>query len=81
MDKFIDLPARFFLDHKERDLKTPKAWSWGKHYVTVKADDPALPELLSDAEYYAGKGGPSEISAGLRASAKATVKAIKDAEA
>ncbi len=78
--KTIKLPPAFYQDHDERSLPTPEDIGNAKSYVLVRADDPALPELLNDAEYYAHPYGPDgEGLGGLRASAKATVRAIRDA--
>lgn len=83
-EKLIRLPWRFYTDHLERELPTPKEHERSnKRHVWVRADDPALPELLSDARYYADPYGPDGGGAdaawyrGLKASAKATVNAIE----
>lgn len=76
----IRLPQKFFTDHWERALPTPEVVRETKSHVFVRADDPALPELLNDAEYYAHPNGPdADWLGGLKASARATVRAIKDA--
>ncbi len=79
----IRIPSRFYYDHKERDLDTPVNYSKAKSYVVIDSDDPALPELLSDAEHYAsdtgGEGGFfSTGNGGLVLSARATIKAIRE---
>jgi hypothetical protein len=77
--KTIKIPPRFYNDHYERDLPTPDDVGNAKSYVLVRADDPALPELLNDAEYYAHPYGPdADWIGGIRASAKATVRAIRN---
>jgi hypothetical protein len=77
--KTIKLPPAFYDDHDERDLPTPEDVGNAKSYVLVRADDPALRELLDDAEHYAHPYGPDgEGLGGLRSSAKATVRAIRD---
>lgn len=77
--KTIKLPNVFYDDHLERDLPTPEDVGKAKSYVTVRADDPALHELLNDAEFYASPWGPDgEGLGGLRASARATVRAIRN---
>lgn len=53
----IKIPAAFYFDHQWRDLPTPEAVKETKRNVWVRADDPALPELRSDAEYYADPDG------------------------
>lgn len=75
----IRIPWVFALDHDERELPTPEIVKSTKSHWWVRADDPALPELLSDAEHYAHPWGPdAEGLGGLKASAKATVRAIRD---
>jgi hypothetical protein len=77
--KTIKLPPAFYDDHDERGLPTPEDVGNAKSYVLVRADDPALRELLDDAEHYAHPYGPDgEGLGGLRSSAKATVRAIRD---
>ena len=76
----IRIPRRFYIDHRERDLPTPVDHGGGKSYVLVNCDDPALPELLDDAKYYAHPEMCSELWEGYRGlvlSARATVKAIE----
>ena len=78
----IRIPARFYHDHRERDLDTPANHSKAQGYVVIDSDDPALPELISDAEYYAsdtgGEGGFFSTGyGGLVLSARATLKAIQ----
>lgn len=62
----LRLPARFYVDHLERALPTPEDLTNAKAYVTVAADDPALPELVGDAEYYAHPHGPRTNGDGYR---------------
>lgn len=80
----IRLPWRFYTDHLERGLPTPAEHERSNaRHVWVRADDPALPELLDDARYYADPHGPdgggmdAAWYRGLKASAKATVAAIE----
>lgn len=77
--KTIRVPLRFYQDHAERDLPTPVNHSRSKAYATIAADDPALPDLLSDAEFYADTmTDPAWSSAlGVARSAVATVRAIR----
>lgn len=77
--ELVRIPTRFYEDHESRDLDTPVAVKWTKRHVWIDKADPAVPELLNDAEYYSDPYGPSDFdgAAGLRASAKATVKALK----
>lgn len=76
--KLIRIPKAFLLDHWERALPTPEIIrETGRHYF-VSADDPAVPELLADADYYAHPYGPdAEWLFGLKASARATAKALR----
>ena len=72
----INLPSLFFRDHLDRDLPSPMiVYDLGR-MVVVFSNDPHLPELLSDANYYADQYGPDDCSSSLRRSAKATVRAI-----
>ena len=71
----IRLPKQFFDDHWERELPTPAIIKQTRQHYYVAADDPALPELLDDADYYAGAYGPD--APWLKSSARATVKAIR----
>ena len=76
----IKVPACFFDDHDSRELPTPREINRTSRTVTVAANDLNLAELLNDAEYYADRDGPTAGDpdyAGLRSSAKATVRAIK----
>lgn len=75
----IRVPERFYVDHMERDLPTPEDIGNARNYVTIRVDDPALHELLGDAEYYADVFGPDLAPIGVRASARATVRAIRNA--
>lgn len=77
MTGLIKLPRRFFDDHAERDLDTPKVVKSTRRHYFIASDDPALPELASDAEYYAGSGSYMEFHLqGLCRSATATADAI-----
>jgi hypothetical protein len=60
MSNFIEIPRAFYDDHVERDLPAP-AKIWGKPMVkryVICRDDPSLPELINDAQYYADPNGP-----------------------
>ena len=73
------LPAKFFDDHDERELPTPRVLRRTARTVTIAANDPNLVELLNDAEHYADVDGPcagQREYRGLVASARATVRAI-----
>jgi hypothetical protein len=76
----IKVPACFYDDHDSRELPTPREISRTSRTVTVAVSDPNLAELLNDAEHYADRDGPTAADpeyAGLRKSARATVRAIK----
>jgi hypothetical protein len=71
MSAFYIIPPKFYDDHVERDLPAPAIiWNkgFGKQYVIAK-DDPALPELINDAEYYADANGPDLAPRGLKQAA------------
>lgn len=78
---FFRIPRAFYDDHFERELPTPKA-IWGipmyppKGGYIIAADDPALPELINDAQYYAHADGPDEAPPGLKRAAKALLAAL-----
>lgn len=74
----IRIPERFYTDHLERDLDTPEDIGDNARYAVVRSDDPALAELLNDAEFYAHPFGPDAAPKGITMSAKATVRAIRD---
>jgi hypothetical protein len=76
---YARIPVRFYDDHAERGLPTPAAVGRVHRVVIVDAADPALPELLSDARFYADPNGPDELPPGLKASAERTVRAIRQA--
>lgn len=79
--KLIRLPQRFLMDHEDRALPTPEVVKQTKAHFFVRADDPNLSELLNDAEFYSHRWGPDgEGLEGIKASARATVKAIKEAQ-
>lgn len=77
MADLIRLPRRFFIDHLERDLETPEIHRETLTHVWVSPDDPALPELESDAEYYSDPAGFERVYFGLCMSARATLRAIR----
>ena len=49
----LRIPRGFFDDHKERDLATPVVVQESQTTVWISRRDPALPELIEDAQYYA----------------------------
>ena len=74
----IRIPERFYTDHLDRDLDTPEDIGDNARYAVVRSDDPALAELLNDAEFYSHPFGPDAGPKGVTMSAKATVRAIRD---
>ena len=78
----VRIPRAFLDDHAERDLDTPKIWRSTRRHYWVHRKDPAIPELLSDAELYAdgvgwdGGGWFDDRYFGLISSARATVNAL-----
>jgi hypothetical protein len=76
---FIDLPVTFYSDRAERDLPVPKIVKRKGRTLKVAANDPALTDMLSDAEYYSDivRNSGDTAYLGLQSSARATVKAIK----
>jgi hypothetical protein len=72
----ISLPRKFYWDHFERDLPTPEMVQSTKTSILVEDADPALTDLLEDAEYYASDA-MDQLPPGLKSSAKATVNAIR----
>ena len=74
----VRIPQRFLDDHAERDLDTPRIVRASKTHYWVERDDPAVPELLDDARYYAASSGRMVSHVfGLCASARATIKAFE----
>lgn len=77
MTKFVKLPWKFFIDHKERDLDTPVVVKATATHAVCDLNDPAMDELLSDAKHYADSAGYMESHLfGLCMSARATKRAI-----
>jgi phosphotransacetylase len=78
----IRLGNRFIDDHYDRGLPTPEDVGNTHAHAVVRADDPALRELLADAEHYAvmieRRGRCDCMPRGIVASARATVRAIRD---
>ena len=75
----IRLPRHFFDDHRERLLPTPEVERSTAKHVWVREDAPELPELLSDARYYASEAMYMDPPMpGLASSARATAKALEE---
>ena len=79
--KTIRIPKKFWHDHDNRDLDTPVVLRETKAHFFIAGDDPANSELLSDAEFYAAPWGPDDFEGafGLKSSARATARALRDA--
>tara|TARA_R100000315_G_scaffold61899_2_gene41543 strand:- start:466 stop:756 length:291 start_codon:yes stop_codon:yes gene_type:complete len=77
--RLIRIPQRFLIDHGDRDLPTPEVVKSTQNHFWIKADDPHLGELISDAKYYAEpyiEAKPGDYVWGVVVSARATLKAI-----
>ena len=76
----IRIPQRFYDEHGERDLPAPVVQQATRSHYFIRADDPALDELVSDAAHYAEGGIDTHDFPhlfGLVASARATLHAIR----
>lgn len=79
MADLMRLPVKFYDDHQERDLDTPVAVRRTKRHVYVDPADPALPELVGDARYYADPVGfDPHIQRTVCRSAQALLRAVQD---
>jgi hypothetical protein len=80
--KTIRIPGTFYSDRLDRGLRVPEDIGRSRSHAVVRADDPVLASLLDDAEHYACMGGGGRrndcMPAGIVASAKATVRAIRN---
>ncbi len=56
----IRIPRSFYDDHADRGLDTPEPVKASARFVWIRGNDPALPELINDAEFYADPSGPDE---------------------
>lgn len=77
----IAVPGLFWRDHADRApvcegevLATPVGHRGS--CVLLREDDPGIPVLLSDAEFYADPGSMDECPRSIRDSAKRTVTAL-----
>lgn len=77
----VKIPAMFYLDRVDRVLPSPAEIKTTKRNVWIDLNDQRTPELLSDAEHRVKAGSYPNMPPGLVASARATVKAIKAAQA
>ena len=74
----IRIPTVFFIDHEERALDTPVVVKETKTHFYIDSADPAIHNLYSDAEFYCDPYGPDADGLfGLKASARATMRALK----
>jgi hypothetical protein len=79
MTALIRIPRRFYDDHRDRELDTPVAVKATKRHVWIDLNDGHVPELISDAAYYADENGPDvedKWSRNLKVSAQKTVECI-----
>lgn len=72
----INVPKVFIEDHRDRDLDTPIIHAKTARHFRIDPADPAMPELISDAEYYAGPYGPDAAPPGLASAARALLRAL-----
>ena len=77
------VPAMFWDDHEERgpgdgdpDKAMAREVSRAGRRVLIEGTAAQIECLRSDAKFYADPWGPDELPPGLKASAKATVKAL-----
>ena len=87
----VSIPRRFYDDHVDRNLPAPPVLTdaelihWGSRVGTTKrqyridADHPDAAELLNDAEHCAHQINWN-VYRGLIMSARATIKALKEAD-
>lgn len=73
------IPRAFYDDRVQRDLPCPAVLRTMRSHYVIPLDTPFSKDFLDDAEHYADQDGPTEISVGLKSSARATVRAIKRA--
>jgi len=76
MTGLIRIPQKFYDDHTVSSIPIPRRIKTTRQHYYLDEDDILIHDLLSNAEFYADPWGP-EGGAGLKASAKATVKAIR----
>lgn len=75
----VAIPRAFYDDHTGRELLTPPAIRTTRRHYVISLYGVATDELLDDADHYAHPDGPDMIDIGLKASARATAKAIRSA--
>ena len=74
----IQLPAKWCDDALARELEIGVEISRNKRYITMRMSKAELAEAISDADYYATTYGLDEDLLGLRRSAKAALKRLRD---
>ncbi len=72
----LRMTRRVFNDNAERDLPTPVVIRETRSNVFIDSHDPAIGELINDAEHYADDYGPYG-GALLKKSAFATIRAYE----
>jgi hypothetical protein len=82
--KQYKVPAKFWDDHCDRcpcdgdpDVAMANEVSRSGSRVLIEGNDAQIEVLRSDAAFYSHRWGPDECPAGLKASAAATVKALR----
>ena len=75
LEHWVKIPKGFFYDHADRGLDTPVIQHETKRNYWIRQDDPALPELINDAEFYADPCGPDECPH-IVIAAKALLRAL-----
>ena len=73
----IKIPQRFYDDHVERDLGSPKIVKETKSHYWIDANSEHLDELLSDADHYSYTVDWPSYMFGICRSAAATADAIR----
>ena len=75
--QLLKLPRRFVDDHIDRELPTPEIVRQTQRHVWVRADDPWLPELLNDADFYADSVGLDRDALPISLAARALLRAVQ----
>jgi len=79
--KLTRIPKRFFDDHFERGLPTPRVVKSTSMHYWIDVTDPSVPDLLDDADFYRTEmtnGYAFGTGLGLQRSAEATYQAIQN---
>lgn len=76
----VAIPVCFINDREDRGLDTPLLIKRVRANVwLIRKDDPALPDVISDAKYYADRWGPDQAPPSVKRGAKALLKALGSA--